>query len=99
MPKKHKIVHLFDKALSRKGEDFYIAKKEEDKKRIENYHKEKQRLKKEFIKLPDFHFDNYSFYLVKKIGGEDAFHRVYPGTASVEMMKIEKNSKTGAVKY
>lgn len=90
LQKKHGIVHLFDKALSRKGEDFYIAKTGEDKKRIENYKEEKQRLNKELIKLPDFYFDNYSFYLVKKIGGMDAFHIVYPETASVEMMTIEK---------
>lgn len=90
LPIKHKISHLLNKFSSRKFETFYSATTEEDKTRIENYHYEKKKLKTEFIKYPDFHFGRYSFFLIEKTGATDDFHTVYPRTASVEMMRIEK---------
>lgn len=86
---KYNISHLYNESLSRKGEDFYIPTNQEEEKRIQEYQKEKSKLEGTLQKLPDYHTEKYSLFLISKVGCSDEFHIVYPEKISREMYIIE----------
>jgi hypothetical protein len=88
LPEKYEIGHLIDKFAMSKGEEVYIGKTSDEKERIENYYKEKNKLFSEIPRLPDFNSEKYSLYLDMIIGMEDQLHLIYPYEVSGEIYKI-----------
>jgi hypothetical protein len=90
LKEKHKVKELLDKFASSKGEEYYTAKTDEEKMRIEKYNSEKKQLAGELIRLPEFNTEKYSLYLDMVIGISDEFHLVHPYEASDEMYKVRE---------
>jgi hypothetical protein len=90
LPEKFEIEHLIDKFAMSKGEEIYIGKTSDEKERIENYYKEKNKLFSEIPRLPDFNSEKYSLYLDMIIGMEDQMHLIYPYEVSGEIFKIRE---------
>lgn len=88
LPDKFEIKDLLDKFASSKGEEVYVGKTDEEKKRIEKYKILKNKLNEELVRLPDFNSEKYSLYIDMIIGRGDEFHLVHPYEASTEMYKI-----------
>jgi hypothetical protein len=89
LPEKFMIVHLFNKNLSRKGEEIYIGTTDDENERINKYYREKIRLEKNIIKLPDYQTEKYSLFFLSEIGSNNEFYTVFPNQASEEMYKIK----------
>lgn len=91
---KHKISHV--KRSSRYGEELFWGASPEEKVRIENYRKEKEKLIKTKIILPDYNSENYSFFVVYKTWNystEGAYHMlpmIYPKEAETKILELEK---------
>jgi hypothetical protein len=82
------VAPLLDAKLSRKGRPVYTAVTEADKKKLANYYKEKEKLEKKIITVPDFSSQNYSLFIVSSTGKIDDTHIVYPASASNEVYTI-----------
>lgn len=85
---KMKISALYDSKLSRKNQAVYTPKNETDKVNIANYYKEKDKLEKKIITIPDFNSQLYSLFIISTNGMDDDMHIVYPGEASLELYSI-----------
>jgi hypothetical protein len=90
LPEKFDIEYLRDKFAMSKGEEIYTGKTDEEKERIEDYYKEKNKMLKEIPRLPDFNSEKYSLYLDMVTGMEDQMHLVYPYDISTEIYKIRE---------
>ncbi len=87
LPKEHDIVRIA-KTGGRRGTQ-YIPKTGNDKLRIEAYKKAKADILNQLIKLPDIHSQNYSLFILKKVGEHNSFQMVHPKKTSSELFVIE----------
>jgi len=90
LPQKYEIEHLRDKFAISKGEEIYVWKTDDEKKRIEDYYYEKNKRLNEIPRLPDFNSEKYSIYLDMVIGKEDQMQLVYPYEVNAEIYKIRQ---------
>jgi hypothetical protein len=89
LPAKYGIVHLYDSALSRKGEPTYVGRSEEEKAKIAAYLKERQALQETLLPLPIYESTKWSLFFLEAEGREDEMHLVSPISASRELYGIE----------
>ena len=90
LPQKYEISALYDKRLSRKGEETYIAKNQDDEKRIQLYYQEKAKLQSQYLKKPDANTRDFSLFIEKIEGIGDDMHKVYPQELSQEVWKVKE---------
>ncbi|MHC9542502.1 MAG: hypothetical protein AB9903_23590 [Vulcanimicrobiota bacterium] len=89
LPGRFGVEKLMDESLSRKGDIVYTGRTDDEKKRIAAFNRERERIEKNLVKLPDYTSKQYSLFLLIKEGAEDDFHSVAPGKASEEIYTIE----------
>ncbi len=85
---KYNIKHLYDSFGSSKGGEYFYKGTWEEKKRINEYKKEKQLLENQIIKLPDHNTGKYSLFILSGTGYNDMYSIVYPFEATKEAYEI-----------
>ena len=88
LPEKYNISKLFNKSESTKINTVYKGSDKQEIMLIEQYEKEKDMLESQLIKLPDYHTEKYSLFLVSKYGCNDDEHSVLPAEASIQLYDI-----------
>jgi hypothetical protein len=92
LPEKHKITELGTQLSGKKMSGVtYMARTNDDKKRLANYYKEKENIEKLIRKIPDMNSENYSLFVADFKGCIDDNHYIYPCEASVELYTILNN--------
>ena len=90
LPKKYKIEHLLDKELSKKGGEIYTPKTVKEKRKVKEYFIAKSKLEKKMPRIPDYHFNKFTLFLISKRGGNSDYAEVYPESVMGEFIKVEK---------
>lgn len=88
LPAKYGITNLYDTTLSTRENSVYTGVSEKEKKQVEKYEKAKKELLLNFVQLPNFNTEKYSFFITSKSGFNDNTHSIYPEEASSELYQI-----------
>lgn len=85
---KYDMRQYYDTLLSRKGNPVYNSNTDQGKELIKKYMTEKNEYNAKIITLPNYHSNNYSFFIQSLSGCNDDYHYVYPEKSSMELYKI-----------
>ena len=90
LPQKFAIVELYSARLSRKGEPTYVARSDEESRRVEQWRTERDRLRSRRVMLPNYTSSASSLFGAEREGADDEMHSVDPPEASRELFQVER---------
>ena len=86
--KKYDMASLADQKLSRKDAPVYKARNVAEQARLDGFYREKALLESQLIRVPDYHTELYSLFVIEKCGYADEITVVSPEEASLGLYKV-----------